>query len=277
MFPLKKGSKGNEVSTLQTYLNSQLPAPVQRLDVDGNFGPLTETALFTVMGKREVSREHFGLIAQYVSANLQNTSGANFSQVNFYMMTGEELINWIVKNDMKIQHALLLLREADARLTVKGIDTSYYKEQLRAVSERYNRRIEKISTDGYVRTNKAVGDAYKWLVDKWETLIGTPLHVAAGVVIVGAVLVTGSVIISRYMDDAVSSREDIEKRIPALMAAYQKLDQSEYDSLINQIQTFGAKKYQSGTAGSLASAIKYGVYLVGGILVVSMLKNVSSR
>ena len=272
MFPLQKGSKGNEVATLQTYLNSQLPAPVQRLDVDGNFGPLTEAALISITGKREVSREHFTLISQYVAANLQNASAADFS-----MMTGEELINWIAQNDMKIQHALLLLREMDARLTAKGIDTSYYQGQLRRIAEGYNRRIQKISTDGYVRTNKAVGGAYKWLVDKWENLIGTPLHVAAGIVIVGAILVTGTVIISRYMDDAVSSREDIEKRIPALMAAYQKLDQSEYDSLVNQIQKFGADKYQSGTAGSLSSAIKYGAYLLGGVLVVTLFRNVSGK
>lgn len=276
MFPLQKGSRGNEVATLQTYLNSQLPAPVQRLDVDGNFGPLTETALFTVTGKKSVSREHFNLIAQYVTTLLQNQ---NSSGVDFSQMSGEELIIWITKNDMKIQHALLLLRELDTRLTAKGIDTSYYRSRVDKLRDSYNRRNQKILNDGYVKTNKAVGGAYKWMRDKWDDIIGNPIAapIFAGIVVVG-VLVTGSVILSRYTDDAISSREEIEKDIPALMAAYQAMGGgSEYDALINQIQKFGAKKYQSGTAGSVSSAIRYGAYLVGGILAITLIRNVSGK
>jgi len=42
-FPLKKGSRGNKVKNLQTFLNNQGAQPTLR--ADGKFGPLTEAAL----------------------------------------------------------------------------------------------------------------------------------------------------------------------------------------------------------------------------------------
>ena len=74
LFPLKNGSKGDEVLTLQKFLNSsascqakavQVANPLARmkplfpLDEDGIFGDKTESILTQCFGSPEVSEENF--------------------------------------------------------------------------------------------------------------------------------------------------------------------------------------------------------------------------
>ena len=54
VFPLKKGSTGDEVKKLQSYLNNQLKQ-LTPLVVDGVFGTLTQDRTFLILGKQEVS------------------------------------------------------------------------------------------------------------------------------------------------------------------------------------------------------------------------------
>lgn len=64
VFPLKVGSRGNEVRTLQTLLNEHIskingefrPLPVK---VDGIFGEETATACYLILGTESVTREQF--------------------------------------------------------------------------------------------------------------------------------------------------------------------------------------------------------------------------
>lgn len=50
VFPLKVGSKGNEVLQLQKAINVLLPVPFSKISEDSIFGSQTQTALNTVMG-----------------------------------------------------------------------------------------------------------------------------------------------------------------------------------------------------------------------------------
>lgn len=65
VFPLKKGSQGEEVRKLQQYLNSCMAyyLVLTPLDVDGIFGAKTEGMCVTITGNREISQEFYN---QYV-------------------------------------------------------------------------------------------------------------------------------------------------------------------------------------------------------------------
>ncbi|MDR0941662.1 MAG: peptidoglycan-binding protein [Bacteroidales bacterium] len=59
VFPLRTGvMNNNDVATLQAHLNSK----GANLDVDGDFGSLTEAALMKQYGKKELSAEDFKAI-----------------------------------------------------------------------------------------------------------------------------------------------------------------------------------------------------------------------
>jgi len=274
-FPIRKGSKGNEVGIIQNYLNIQLrKLGLNPLAVDKDFGTLTENALHRVSGQTQVSRAFFDTMRRFLADHFNNRKSGS---VDLSSMEGGELITWLTQNDMKIQHGLLLLRELDSKLREKGIDTSAYRFQIERLAENHGRRYSKILNDGFVKTNKAVGSAYKWLRDKWNEVIGIPaIPIAAGIIVTG-LIVTGTVIVSRYMGDAVDSQEELETKIPALMAAYQKLNEAEYKALIEQIQGYGADKHASGSLGQFGTALKYGAYLVGGVLVVTVIRNVTGK
>lgn len=78
VFPLKRGSSGNEVRHLQRWLNSTGPAPYANLDptithhspvdVDGKFGPKTEASL------RQATKNMYTYVtkAYYDMKNMQN-------------------------------------------------------------------------------------------------------------------------------------------------------------------------------------------------------------
>lgn len=57
-FPLKNGSRGENVKKLQRFLNTKVSSGLQ-LDVDGIFGDQTELTLMWVCEIEEVSRDFF--------------------------------------------------------------------------------------------------------------------------------------------------------------------------------------------------------------------------
>lgn len=61
IFPLKKGSRGEEVRKLQHYLNGclQYYLVLTPLDEDGIFGAKTEGICVTVTGNREITEEFY--------------------------------------------------------------------------------------------------------------------------------------------------------------------------------------------------------------------------
>lgn len=65
VFPLKKGSRGEEVRKLQHYLNGclQYYLVLTPLDEDGIFGAKTEGICVTVTGSREITEEFYN---QYI-------------------------------------------------------------------------------------------------------------------------------------------------------------------------------------------------------------------
>lgn len=58
-FPLKKGSKGEEVKALQKALNKYVAPPMALLEVDGDFGSKTENLLFSKFGVKEVTEANY--------------------------------------------------------------------------------------------------------------------------------------------------------------------------------------------------------------------------
>ncbi|MEI6569717.1 MAG: hypothetical protein WCR20_23775 [Verrucomicrobiota bacterium] len=59
VFPLKFGSKGNEVLNLQKYLNNNVMVPFSKLKEDSNFGALTQSALLRTVGVMTVSESWY--------------------------------------------------------------------------------------------------------------------------------------------------------------------------------------------------------------------------
>ncbi|HON53702.1 MAG TPA: peptidoglycan-binding domain-containing protein, partial [Bacteroidales bacterium] len=57
VFPLKQGSRGEEVRKLQEWLNKQNAGIT--IAVDGIFGPKTESLLFAVTGAKEISSKEY--------------------------------------------------------------------------------------------------------------------------------------------------------------------------------------------------------------------------
>lgn len=66
-FPLRKGSRGEEVKTLQRYLNSKTRVPLALLKVDGIFGSKTQAASQRVLGIREISESKYYEIKQKIN------------------------------------------------------------------------------------------------------------------------------------------------------------------------------------------------------------------
>lgn len=54
-FPLKQGSRGNQVKKLQEYINAQNQGVT--LTVDGIYGPKTQQAVYMIFGQNEVSKK----------------------------------------------------------------------------------------------------------------------------------------------------------------------------------------------------------------------------
>lgn len=65
-FPLRKGSRGAEVSKLQKALNRKLRPPMSQLVVDGIFGSKTLAALKRVTGKEQVSERDYQKLVQSI-------------------------------------------------------------------------------------------------------------------------------------------------------------------------------------------------------------------
>jgi peptidoglycan hydrolase-like protein with peptidoglycan-binding domain len=70
--PVKRGSKGSYVQQLQNLLNSK----GYSLKVDGDFGPLTETALKDYQTKNSLSNDGIGIAGEQTWASLSGTSSA---------------------------------------------------------------------------------------------------------------------------------------------------------------------------------------------------------
>jgi peptidoglycan hydrolase-like protein with peptidoglycan-binding domain len=60
-FPLKMGSRGTNVKSLQTILNKKIKG-LEPLAIDGIFGAKTEAALKQVTGKISISQSEFDLL-----------------------------------------------------------------------------------------------------------------------------------------------------------------------------------------------------------------------
>ncbi len=56
VFPLKQGSRGDEVRQLQAALNKKSDA---KIDEDGIFGPKTESLLIAITGKSTITKREF--------------------------------------------------------------------------------------------------------------------------------------------------------------------------------------------------------------------------
>jgi hypothetical protein len=69
-FPLKKGSKGNEVLNLQKFLNFQTKPPMAPISEDGIFGEETETRLFQIQKTKEMPQmAYYSLVGKYLKSN----------------------------------------------------------------------------------------------------------------------------------------------------------------------------------------------------------------
>ena len=66
VFPLRKGSKGEEVKKLQKALNQKLLPPIRQLVVDGIFGSKTLGALKSITGKSTVNKSEYSKLIQSV-------------------------------------------------------------------------------------------------------------------------------------------------------------------------------------------------------------------
>jgi hypothetical protein len=61
-FPLRYGSRGENVKKLQEYLNTKITPPTALLEVDGIFGNLTQGALEIVTGSKTMTKEELAKV-----------------------------------------------------------------------------------------------------------------------------------------------------------------------------------------------------------------------
>lgn len=58
-FPLRKGSSGEEVIRLQQYILSKNPGLLPKYGADGIWGNETESAVFSIFGKNEITEQDY--------------------------------------------------------------------------------------------------------------------------------------------------------------------------------------------------------------------------
>lgn len=96
VFPLKKGSKGQEVAKLQTQLNAwnnyywfglSVKPPYQTLAVDGDFGSRTEANLNFILKRKTISESAY---KSFIAMKFETPSNGDFwtgSQYSFLKLT----------------------------------------------------------------------------------------------------------------------------------------------------------------------------------------------
>ena len=62
-FPAKRGDSGVHIEVIQRWINQRLKPPLSQLEVDGEWGPLTDTALAYVTGDNMVTYTEFQKMA----------------------------------------------------------------------------------------------------------------------------------------------------------------------------------------------------------------------
>ena len=94
VYPLKIGSRNDTVELLQGILNTALPTPnpvmisskrtIDKLVVDGDFGPKTEEALSVLTGKKQINNPtEFQFVVDKVKNLVPTTGGVGFNPYPF--------------------------------------------------------------------------------------------------------------------------------------------------------------------------------------------------
>lgn len=68
-FPLKKGSQGESVKTLQKALNNVTPSIIIPLNIDGIFGTKTHSALQNYVGLSQITQSQFNKLVSIATVN----------------------------------------------------------------------------------------------------------------------------------------------------------------------------------------------------------------
>ncbi|MDX2248226.1 MAG: hypothetical protein SF052_15695 [Bacteroidia bacterium] len=250
-FPLKKGSRGIEVKTLQQNLNRILPGPIDRLIEDGMFGDRTESAVKFMYGKLEVSQgDFYALSAQ----------GKTLDK-----MSGEELVTWLSWNDSVVRDELLFIRELLSRAESSGAYVGDLVEDLRYFATRYNTRQAKLKSHPAISAAKYTNKAYDWMMQQWDSIGAIQIPIGAAVILV-VVGLAGYALYTFFFQDAKDSQEDLERKIPMLKKAAEKLTPKEYEQLIKETQNYGVGKHRQGQAAGFGGLAAVGIAIAAVLL-----------
>lgn len=247
-FPLKYGSRGEEVRMLQGYLNQRLPFPVAALVQDGIWGPNTEDAARQVLNTNQVDESFFRVLfpayaPSFPSPSRPSTPPAG-SSTPIDQMDGDQVVRFLATNDAKVRDELLALREGFLRMKAKGLQVDPQLQELRAIADRYNARQRKLKSHPAISFANYANEAYDWMAQQWDNLVSgvgaIQIPIGAAVVVV-AVAAAGTALYYTFRGDAKMSVQDLEQAIPALKAVQRQIDPQLYQELTAQIQDVANK------------------------------------
>lgn len=168
MFPLKQGSKGPEVKTVQRFINaaSKVFRAGVSLKVDGAFGKATGDALERLFRRRTVSEKDYQVALKWLPAAEKRAAEVAAGKAGV-----EAHLARLMADDERLLKSLIRLYGLVERLRRKGIDLSPYAKRLKdglQAAKDLNDRQKAIREHGSFRMVLASSydKAYKDFVDR---------------------------------------------------------------------------------------------------------------
>lgn len=118
-FPIKKGSKGDNVRELQTILVGINPNALPKYGVDGDFGSETESALFKYLNKKSVDSQDDMTTLRGLKDAAQASALQNSINDNRNVAANQIIADWRI-NKTKSVHAKELVQYAVGDLSFSG-------------------------------------------------------------------------------------------------------------------------------------------------------------
>lgn len=273
-FPLKQGSKGATVKTLQIHLNimAELYKMPDRLGKDGDFGPGTENLLEKIYFTKEVSHKFGRTMTRFAMGAAKRLKSVRAGRPNV-----DYSVRRYFQTEAGLFYSLLRIYDLAHRLKDRGVDLTPYKHHLQEawdISVRQYSRQKRIiqNTKGSITYKYAYKKAYQTLLMKYAEHkgIGTIGELRLGGLTLGrlAMIATGGII-----GQVIAGKQVIEetfggygdakrewkksKKIEAILAKLSPEDKAALEKDVNeQINDAYDDGKSKGTWGTLGKIIK---------------------
>lgn len=189
---------------------------------------------------------------------------------------GSQLLTDLINSDIKLYQNLLITSELLDKAKEKGINISQYEDKATTLVKRYNERQQSIKDSNLVKTSNWINSKWKWLQNKWASLVNG-IGIAVGITVAltaTATLVTTAIIFYAFRPKYEDSKADL-KVSENLKKAVANLTPQEASDLItdleSQIDTAYTQGRQDQKFSSLFGNVKTLGIIVGTYLLVDKL------